>query len=214
MEELHSTEVLDKEILEDARRKARRILKTADETAAAGTKKWERKTEISLKEVRDRYETRLEANRSEIMARLPLDKRRTRLAKIEAFLKDAVDSYLAGLPRPRLLGLMEKELKKRADELEHGQGDSSSAIFEGTALVRGLAGEELTELLKRTFPGGKWTITGRENRHIAPGIFPALALDTPAARISVSVDAAIGTLLQDKRAELAAALLGEGALDA
>jgi vacuolar-type H+-ATPase subunit E/Vma4 len=214
MEELNSTEVLDKEILEDARRKAQRILKTADETTASGTKKWERKTGIALKGVRDRYETRLEANRSEIMARLPLDKRRIRLAKIESFLKDAAASYLAGLSRSRLLALLERELKKRADELEPGQGDSSSSRFEGTAVVRGLAGEELTELLSRTFPGGKWTITRGENRHIAPGTFPALMLDTPAVRITVSVDAVIGTLLQDKRAELAAALLGEGALDA
>lgn len=210
MEELHSTEVLDKEILEDARRKAQRILKTADETTASGTKKWERKTERALKGIRERYTARLEASRSEIMARLPLDKRRTRLAKIETLLQDAASAYLAGLPRPRIIALLEAELEKRADEL-----DASALVSTtGTAAGQGLSGEEIAVLLKRNFPQVKWTIAEGESRHRGPGTFPALVLDTQAARITVSVDAVIGSLLQDKRAELAAALLGEGALDA
>jgi vacuolar-type H+-ATPase subunit E/Vma4 len=207
MEELQSTEALDREILEDARRKARRILKTADETVASGTKKWERKTEKALKEVRDRHAARIEASRNEIMARLPLDKRRTRLSKIEALLKDAASSYIAGLSRSRLLAVLEAELKKRAGELD-------SSASGGKAAARGLSGEETASLLKKAFPQGKWTIACGENRHIAPGTFPALAADTQAARITVSADAVMETLLRDKRAELAAALLGEGALDA
>ncbi|MDR0758660.1 MAG: ATPase [Treponema sp.] len=207
MEELQSTEVLDREILEDARRKAQRILKTADETAASGTKKWEKKTEDDLKGIRDKYAARFEASRNEIMARLPLDKRRTRLAKIETLLQDAASLYVAGLPRPRLLALLERELKKRAGELD-------SSKLEGTASVRGLSGEETASLLKAVFPDGTWAITAGEHRRIAPGVFPALVVDTLAARITVSIDAVMETLLRDKRVELAAALLGEGALDA
>jgi vacuolar-type H+-ATPase subunit E/Vma4 len=210
MEELQSTEVLDKEILEDARRKAQRILKTADETTASGTKKWERKTERALKGIRERYAVRLEASRSEIMARLPLDKRRTRLAKIETLLKDAASAYLAGLERSKLLTLLEAELEKRAGEL-----DASSLVSTtGTAAGRGLSAGELSALLKRTFPQVKWQLEGEENRHLTPGAFPALVLDAQSARITVSIDTLIGTLLLDRRAELAAALLGEGALDA
>ncbi|MDR2247577.1 MAG: ATPase [Treponema sp.] len=207
MEELQSTEVLDREILEDARRKAQRILKTADETVASGTRKWEKKTEDALKGIRDTYAARFEASRNEIMARLPLDKRRTRLAKIETLLQDAASLYVAGLPRSRLLAMLEGELKKRAGEL-----DSSKLV--GTAFIRGISGEETASLLKAVFPDGKWVITNGEYRRIAPGIFPALVVDTLAARITVSIDAVIETLLRDKRAEFAAALLGEGALDA
>ncbi|MDR0387614.1 MAG: ATPase [Treponema sp.] len=212
MEELQSTEVLDREILEDARRKAQRILKTADETAASGTKRWEKKTERELKKVRDRYAARLEASRNEVMARLPLDKRRTRLAKIETLLKHAASSYLADLPRPKLLAILGRELKKRAGELDF-------PVREGTASVRGLSREEAASLLKKAFPEGKWKIDCASpdaggNRRIAPGTFPALAVDARTARIIVSADAVMETLLRDKRAELAAALLGEGALDA
>ncbi|MDR2071218.1 MAG: ATPase [Treponema sp.] len=207
MEELQSTEVLDREILEDARRKAQRILKTADEAVASGTRKWEKKTEGDLQGVRDRYAARFEASRNEILARLPLDKRRTRLAKIETLLKDAASSYLAGLSRPRLLAVLEIELKKRAGEMD-------APVPEGKAAARGLSEEETAALLKTAFPQGKWAIAGGENRHIAPGTFPALVVDTQAVRITVSADAVIGTLLLDKRADFAAALLGEGALDA
>ncbi|MDR3337641.1 MAG: ATPase, partial [Treponema sp.] len=89
MEELQSTEVLDREILEDARRKAQRILKTADEEAAASGKVWEKKTEKALAELKRRHEERLELGRVEIMARLPLDKRRLRLCRIDSLLHEA-----------------------------------------------------------------------------------------------------------------------------
>jgi vacuolar-type H+-ATPase subunit E/Vma4 len=219
MEELQSTEVLDREILEDARRKAQRTLRTADETVASKTKTWERKTERALTGIRARYAQRLEVSRGEIMARLPLDKRRSRLEKIESLLRGASISYLTELPRRKLLGILETELKQRAGELQIGEANllNSPGSAEGTGVpaiaARGLSGEELQGLLKNAFPRDAWTI--REDAlHAVPGSFPAIMVETRRARITVSADAVVGTLLQDKRAELAAALLGEGALDA
>ena len=43
MEELQSTELLDREILEDARKKAMRILKTCEETIKTQNTGWEKK---------------------------------------------------------------------------------------------------------------------------------------------------------------------------
>ena len=43
MEELRSTEVLDREILEDARKKAQKILKTAEDAHAAQAQDWDKK---------------------------------------------------------------------------------------------------------------------------------------------------------------------------
>jgi hypothetical protein len=53
MEELQSTEALDREILEDARKKAFKILKTAGETEAASQTAWDRKLEKTLAETGD-----------------------------------------------------------------------------------------------------------------------------------------------------------------
>ena len=58
MEELQSTEALDREILEDARKKAFKILKSADESAASAKAAWDRKLERTLKEVRENFRDR------------------------------------------------------------------------------------------------------------------------------------------------------------
>jgi vacuolar-type H+-ATPase subunit E/Vma4 len=206
MEELQTTEVLDREILEEARRKAQKILRAADETAAAGTKRWDRKTDRAVTGIKTHCAERLEASRTEIMARLPLDKRRSRLEKIEGLLRAAASSYLAALPRKKLLALLETELKKRAGELQMDEAKLQ-------VRVRGLSGAELQGLFQAAFPGGQWQI--REgDLHTVPGTAPAVVADTPKARITASADAAVEALLRDKRAELASALLGEGALDA
>ncbi len=76
MEELKSTDVLDKEILEDARKKANRILRQADETIESKADAWAKQSQAALEEVHRKYEDRISKQRAEITARLPLDKRR------------------------------------------------------------------------------------------------------------------------------------------
>jgi hypothetical protein len=49
MEELQSTEALDREILEDARKKAFKILKGADETLASSKTAWEKSSRARKK---------------------------------------------------------------------------------------------------------------------------------------------------------------------
>ncbi|MDR1949503.1 MAG: ATPase [Spirochaetaceae bacterium] len=206
MEELLSTEVLDKEILEDARRKAQRILKTADEAAASAAASWEKKTKAVIARAKKRYAEKLERSREEIMARFPLDKRRCRLAQIETFLLTAVEAYIAGLGRDKILKLLEGELAERIRCCPELAGCPC------TVSCRGLAEEELEGLLKKLLPRGSWT--GRFVRDLpnVPGRFPAVILDSEKLRITASVDAAVLALLRDKRLELASALLGDAVL--
>lgn len=206
MEELRSTEVLDKEILEDARRKAQRLLKTADEAAAQAAAVWEKKTKAVIAKAKKRYAAKLEGSRNEIMARFPLDKRRCRLAQIETFLNTAMDDYIAALSRDRVLSLLEGELAiriRRCPEI---------APAPCTVHARGLSGDEIAGLLGRLLPQGTWTVGEEPDRRTVPGRFPALVLDSGRLRITASVDGAALSLLKDKRFELASALLGEAAL--
>ncbi|MDR2404433.1 MAG: ATPase [Spirochaetaceae bacterium] len=206
MEELRSTEVLDKEILEDARRKAQRILKAADDAAVQAAATWEKKTKAVIAKAKKRYATKLEENRNEIMARFPLDKWRCRLAQIETFLNTAMDDYIAGLSRDRLLSILEKELAIRI------QYCPEIALAPFTVYARGLEKDELEGLLKRLVPRQTWTIGEEPDLRTVPGRFPAVVLDSEKLRITASVDGAALTLLKDKRFELATALLGEAAL--
>jgi vacuolar-type H+-ATPase subunit H len=208
MEELQSTDVLDKEILEDARKKARRILKTADETVAVSGEKWETQTRQALDTIRQTYAQRTQKSREEIMARLPLDKRRIYSEKVETLLHSAMGEYLGGLPREKLLSLLETELRLRAGELpEPGAGSPPVSVG-----CRALSEAELTALLSGSVPETRWILREDFSFHALPGTFPAIVVDAPSVRITASLDALAESLLEDSRAELVAALLGPSAL--
>jgi hypothetical protein len=208
MEELRTTEVLDKEILEDARKKAHRILSTAEESIRSMDERWNRKTDRALKDAEKKFAARIEHNREEVMARLPLDKRRVRSEKVESLLMAQAASYFAGLSRDRLLSMLETELADRAGELEAGGGPEYRVRF------RFLSAAELETILVRRVPGydGSWTLK-EDPLFSLPGTLPALVIDIPPVRVIASVDRVMETLLQDKRGELVNALLGDGVPD-
>lgn len=219
MEELRSTDVLDREILEDARKKARRILKTADDAASAGEAAWEKKKQETLEELKKKYAARLDQGRKEIMARLPLDKQRLRSRHIESLLHSAMDEFLTALPESSTTALLERELTLRAEELsasEPAPGEGGGSGFK--VLFRGISEAQAASLVEKIFPAAGGSGEERLFERAAPGSalsgsFPALLVETPWVRLSVSVDAAAASLLRDKRAELVTALLGEGALE-
>jgi vacuolar-type H+-ATPase subunit H len=206
MEELQSTDVLDREILEDARKKAKRILAAAEETIAAGAQSWEKRTDRDIEELNRSFAARAEKIREELAARLPLDKRRAHSEKVEALLVSAMQEYLAGLPREKILTLLEKELRRCAA----GLPESDPGPLE--ALCRSLSGEELAALLDAALPGMKWAFQKTMAFHRLPGDLPAIIVNSPALRLTASVDVLAASLMKDSRAELVSALLGPEAL--
>jgi type VI protein secretion system component VasK len=213
MEELRSTDVLDKEILEDARKKARRILKTAEDALAASAAAWEERIAKDAGELQRSFASRTEKAREELMARLPLDKRRAYSEKVESLLRAAMQDYLLSLPREKLLVLLEKELRRCAEGLPEAAPDASP-LFVG---CRGLAEEELKILMDKALPGISWTGTSGSLQaldfHKLPGSFPAIIVDSPAVRLTASLDALAAALLEDSRAELVSILLGPSVLE-
>jgi hypothetical protein len=227
MEELQSTEVLDREILEDARRKAFRILKTADDTVKANTAGWEKKISAALEDLDKRHEERRRRASEEIMARLPLDQRRAESEKIEALLSKALDLWYASQSRERILDILEGELRRRLGDYPE-LGDQPFRVT-----FHRLEGGEGKALLKRTIPRGKWEIntsgldaggaagassTGAGAAIKASGVllgkYPELVLDSPQVRITASLNLLlIEELLADYRAELTRALIGAQAAE-
>ena len=216
MEELQSTEILDREILEDARKKAFKILKTADDTVASADARWERKAKRARTELEKKHAERTEKTRQEIMARLPLDKRRARSEKIEALIREAMEKTLAGFSREKILGLLEGELERRLDfcrdegELEEALGPAAAPVF----FYRHISAEEAGGIFGRLLPAGLRPGPGSLREAAIPGLppgpFPLMGIDSRLLRITASVETAAGDLIRDKRAELLAALLGEG----
>ncbi|MDR2632952.1 MAG: ATPase [Treponema sp.] len=204
MEELQSTERLDQEILEDARKKAYRILKAADEAVKAGAEAWEQKTNAAIAGMRQKYAQKFERIQQEIQARLVLDKRRIRVEKIEGLLTSALDAYFLILPRERLLSLLQGVLQGCVTEVQQNGEPVSGFMVQ----CRGLTGTEGEQLLKACLPGGSWTLTTTDSGLIQETPFPELVADAPAVRITVSIKGLGKALLEDKRAELVEALMG------
>jgi len=213
MEELRTTEVLGNEILEDARKKAHKILKTSDDTLAAQNRDWERKTKRSLDSIRKTFAEKTRKTNEEIQARLPLDKRRLRSETTEGFLVRAMNDFLRTLSRDKLLLVLEKELSSRlkacADDLARHR---SIVRYSGLSLDEAKAVlEKVSSALEETdfLHSPDWEY--RADSVVRE--FPLIFIETKTFRIIASVKSASKALLKEKRAELAAALLGEGVLN-
>ena len=201
MEEIQSTETLDREILEDARKKSLKILKSAGESVSASKAAWDKKLEQAAEKIRKGYAQKTEEKRREITTRLPLDKRRIRLTIIDRFLNKAMEDFLLSLDRPSLLGILERELSLRAAEVNQSEM-SRGMRNEGELRYGGLSREECSALVSQVFPGQSFTYIASQSA------FPALVINFSHARITVSIEKAAEDLLLDKRAELTGALLG------
>ena len=219
MEELRSTEVLDREILEDARKKAYRVLKTADDNLTAQTQDWDKKIQAAVNSIRKIYEDRTNKSSEEILARFPLDKRRLRSETSEAFLTKAMDDFLRSLSREKLLSILEAELSRRLDfcsedwALEKGEKPeflySGLKLSEARLILKKILDPKKTALAALSRKPEDWSVKEDKTVHE----FPSVVINTQSQKISASVEGAAETLIKDHRAELASALLGEGVLN-
>jgi len=200
MEELQSTEILDREILEDARKKAHRILKTADDTIKVKSAEWEDKLNASLADLKQKYAQQGKFAADEIMARLPIDKRRTKAKKIEDLLRSSAETWYGGLSPEYVIDLLKKELGKRVAATEKFSADGGIR-----AQIHQIKRTEAQAVLQAALPGKTCTI---EEIH-SSSAYPEIILETPQARIYASIGKIVDFLLGEKRAELVEALLGK-----
>ncbi|MDR0721206.1 MAG: ATPase [Treponema sp.] len=208
MEELQSTELLDREILEDARKKAYRILKAADEAVQTGVEAWEQKTNAAIAGIRQKYAQGFETIQRELKARLVLDKRRIRAEKIEELLTSALNTYFFNLPRARLLSLLEGTLQRGVAEVQK----TGEPVAGFTVQCQGLTHAEGAQILKTSLPGGTWTLIPADSSLIQEEPFPEIVADAPTVQITASIKGLGEALLEDKRAELVEALIGSAVL--
>jgi hypothetical protein len=239
MEELQSTEALDREILEDARRKAFRILKAADDTVKTGALAWEDKISRAAEDLRRRFEERCKKTSEEIMARFPLDKSRAESEKIESLLRTAMDTWYAAQSREKILGLLERELRRRLEDCPEFGNDGDTPAGAGgpaaaspgrsvKAMFYKLSREEGESLLTAILPRDSWetvdynlSVEGAASASstgpgaairasgVLSGKYPELVLDSPGVRITASINMLAASLMADYRSELAAALIGD-----
>ena len=105
MEELRSTEVLDKEIETDARKKAERILAKADSDGKALVADVAHRVETLKEEKTAEYQKKTESYQADRDAVVPLEKERFLVSFIESAIIKAIDSYLDALGEEKRIAL-------------------------------------------------------------------------------------------------------------
>jgi V/A-type H+-transporting ATPase subunit E len=201
MEELTTTDAIKREILEEARRKAERVLKDADEEAARAKRSCAETADRVAREIRASGIARVARVRKETSARVPLEKTRMKTAFVDASLRHAVGEFLSRQGEDRIAALCGALLAR---------GAGSLAGKDILLKRKGLSPERAAEIVGFRLPGARMSGQSED------GSLPAAGLVADAADGSVVVRATLDlveeALLDGSRGELARALCAE-ALD-
>jgi vacuolar-type H+-ATPase subunit E/Vma4 len=201
MEVLNTGEELGRQILEDARKKAGRLLEAVDKECAGIREEGRRAAEAEIARLRADGDRQRAAMRAEMEAALPLDFLRTRLAFIQGTVTAALRSFLDGLSLEDLAGILEGRIRKAAGALA---GRTVTVLHGGlseglarTTVERAAPGLVISAV--RALPGGK-------------GI--EIESDDGRVRFRCTTAELEAELLEERREELAVAVLGREALEA
>jgi vacuolar-type H+-ATPase subunit E/Vma4 len=196
MEELQSTEILEREILEDARKKAMRILKAAEDAIQAKNTEWEKKTSTLIYGLEEKYSEETKLTTEKLMARLPIDKIRSRIEKIESLLHNAVENWYHSLSKEQVLDLLKTELLDRLALNEEFTVSAKKLVF-----YHGLDLKDVKTVLNTI--NGDFTV--KEAASVS--LYPSIILETENVRIIASIQNIIDYYLLEKREELIEAML-------
>jgi len=197
MEELQSTEILEREILDDARKKALRILKAADDTVLAKNTEWNNKTTESITDLENKYTEQKKLISEKIMSRLPIDKLRAKAEKTESFLQDAVKNWYESLDRQIILNLLKKEINKRLSLCVIPPAAKKDIYYSGLDI------KEVLSIIKPT--GDSYSF----KEIPSASHYPKITIETENFNIIASIEEIINYYLDVKREELVKALMGE-----
>jgi V/A-type H+-transporting ATPase subunit E len=112
MEELRSTEILDKEIQADARKKAEKILKSADQECSRLLASVPDRISTARSERASVYEKQISQFEHDINAALPLEKKRYLASFLNEAVYKAIDEYLKTLTDAKRFELFERMFRR------------------------------------------------------------------------------------------------------
>jgi V/A-type H+-transporting ATPase subunit E len=196
MEELKGGGALEAEIREDARRKAERIIKQAEKDAEAARTEADKRSRAEISVMEGTMAKRGEAYRAEVLARLPLEKKRVRLSWIETALERELNAAMEALDDEEAADLVLARLEPAALSFK-GAGAS--------VLLRGLVAPALRAAMVSLFGGARI-----EEAVASKGADRGIEVESADGklRFSASLRDIFGEFADSRRGELAAALVG------
>jgi vacuolar-type H+-ATPase subunit E/Vma4 len=196
MDELRSSDALEREIRDDSRKKAEKILRQSDEDMLTIGKASQERAEREILLLKERYLQKRESFRAQTLSRLPLEKKRKRIEWAEKRLEAALSRSIAEMDGAKLLGVFLPGLARCADSFSGGGCAVSVSGFDPEAVAAGLSG---------LLPG-----FSRKALASAQGA-RSLRVESADGRVAFSMDeGSVRDLMADKyRLELSQALLGK-----
>ena len=196
MQELRSTDILDKEIQADARKKAEKILKKADQDCQKILASVDENVATTKAAKQQAYEKRLTDFEADQKASIPLQKECFEVSFIQNALTEKINKYLAGL--------------------KHFDFESLPEDKKFTAYVYGFSAAEakkvLTKKLGKRLGDCKETLFRKialeEELGLAKPEGIILESEDKALRLRLTLNQALAQILDKNRAELSDALFG------
>lgn len=207
MEELRSTEVLDKEIRADAQKRAARILSKAEETVQAQLDGVEQRISQAREAALKKSQERIALYEKNINASLPLEKQRILVLHIHNAVIEALNGYFGSLGKKRRQDVVRTQVKAALPLLS---GKSVNALVYGIPLAdaKTFLSEELGDALVQCSEGADIQLANEA----VPGFLFREGVVLVATDNSVvcrlTLDQKVKEILEDKTAELATALFG------
>lgn len=206
MEEFRSTEILDKEIQADARKKAEKILAKADVDCALLLEEVSGRIEKAKKELEDKYALKIAAFEKDLSATLPLEKERFLVSFIQSSIEKAINAYLAKLSDEEKIDLVLKKSVKIEDVLK---SKKLNALYYGfqESLVKKTVGKKFNLISVKETEFNKMIIENDLGITDRKGII--LESEDKAIRVRMTLSEVISQIQDKYRAELYSALFGE-----
>ena len=118
MEELRSTEILDKEIQADARKKAEKIIKAAESEVKAIEQEVPARLEKAQNEKIEKIAQKLQVIEKDLNSSLPLEKERFLVSYIQSSIDEGMNEYFSSLKDDEIISLFAGEFSSYEDKIE------------------------------------------------------------------------------------------------
>lgn len=206
MEEFRSTEILDKEIQADARKKAEKILAKADVDCTLLLEEVSVRVENAKKNLEEKYALKVAAFEKDQNAALPLEEERFLVSFIQSSIAKATNDYLEKLSDEEKIDLVLKKSAKIEDLLKTKKLNAYYYGFQ-ESLVKKTLGKKFDLISLNETEFNKIIIENDMGIKDKKGII--LEADDKSVRIRLTLSEMISQIQDKYRAELYSALFGE-----
>ena len=197
MEELRSTDILDKEIQNDARKKAQALLDQSKQKAAELLGRVQERLDAAKVQKEKFYGAKEAKKLKDSEASLPLEKERFLVSFIGSSIDQAIESYLKNLSSSQRVQLVTKLLDGK-EELAKGKKFS--------AKVYGLDKKEAQDAVEKKLGSKLLSCESVQNAHDPDGMI--LESEDRSVKIRLTIDEIIGAAKDKHYKEMCSALFG------